>query len=474
MGFFDGTTTQNEGADQQQVDELNKALYAGTGTDSAAFVNGRAMIPENLESTMLNVIAQTKEDCKILNSLKTVNVKSTVHEKNRRTSHGDYRFLTVPEGGASSMTDQEIERAIYLQKFIQTKRSVTYQMEQVDTFEPAYASEKIAGIEVITKAAEYNIFHGDSAVIDTEFDGFLAAIRRSKDPNIIDLRGGTIGNRGEELFDEVAQIVHDRGGNIQKAMFPTVLAGDIKALFSDRIRYTMGGAAQSGPQNFSFNFNQEGLPPYFTAIGSNIKFTGLDAGPDKLYHVKGEVKAAGDPNERPEAVTSVTLAANTDANSLFETGDAGDYIYEVFAVNAKGISPGKAPAGAATVAAGKSVSITITPNKSKKVTGFTICRSAKNGSAVKEMVQISCGSGATTVHVDLNKDLPGTASMLFLTEHKLRPVYELGQLLPVSTYPLYPTVAAERPFLVLFYAALELNAPEWCALVDNIHYKGGF
>jgi hypothetical protein len=468
MGFFEGTTTQNEGVDQQQIDELNKALYAGYGTDSAAFVNGRAMIPENLESTMYNVIAQLKEDCKILNSLKTVNVKSTVHEKNRRTSHGDYRFLSVPEGGASTMTDQEIERVIYLQKFLQTKRSVTYQMEQVDTFEPAYASEKIAGCEVICKAAEHNIFHGDSAVIPTEFDGFLAAIRRSKEPNILDLRGGTIGNKGEALFDEVAQIIYERGGDIQKAMFPSILAGDIKELFTDRIRYSVGDR--------NFSFNQEGLPPYFTAIGSNIKFTGLDAGPDKFYRVKGEVKAAGDPIGRPDAPTSVSLAANTDvAGSEFAAGDAGEYFYKVFAVNAKGISEGVSPAGGVMVAAGGSVSITITPNKSKPVTGLIICRSKKNDSSkFMEMVQIPCGSGVTTVHVDLNKDLPGTASMLFLTVEKVRPVYELGQLLPVSTYPLYPTVSAERPFLVLFYAALEMNAPEWCALVENIHYRGGF
>jgi len=469
MGFFDGTSTQNDPVEQGQVDALNKALTTGHyETDSATFVNGRAMIPENLESTMISVVAATKEDCKVFNSLKTTNVKSTVHEKNRRKSHGDYRFLTVPEGGSSTMTDQEIERVIYLQKFIQTKRSITYQMEQVDTFEPAYASEKIAGVETVSKAAEYNIFHGDSKVIDTEFDGFLAAIKRSDKPNIVDLRGDTIGSRGEGLFDDVAQKVWERHGDIQKTYFPSVLARDIKELFTDRIRYEVG------VKNFSFT--QEGLPPYFTAIGSNIKFTGADAGPDKFYKVKGEVAAAGDPVKRPETPANVTLAANTGVmGSLFGDNDAGDYIYQVFAVNAKGISEGRMAAGIVTVVKGGSVTITITPNNAKPVSGYIICRSKKNDtSKLMEMVQIPAGTGATTVHADLNKDLPGTASMLFLTEHKIRPIYEFGQLLPVSTYPLYPTDAAERPFLVILFGALELNVPEFCALVDNIHYQGGF
>ena len=468
MGFFDGTSTEHEGAEQGQVEALNKALYAGTGTDSATFVNGRAMIPENLEATMIEVVAATKEDCKMLNALKTTNVRSTVHEKNRRTGHGDHRFLTVPEGGASSMTDQEIERVIYLQKFIQTKRSVTYQMEKVDTFEPAYSSEKIAGIQTICKAAEHNIFHGDSKVVPTEFDGFLAAIRRSKNPVIEDLRGDTIGSRGESLFDDIAQKVWDRNGDIQKALFPSVLAKDVKELFIDRLRYV------PGVENLSFT-KGNGLPPYSTAVGSDIKFSGENAGPDKFYRVKGVVSAAGDSEGRPLAPTSVAVAANTGvAGSLFLAADAGDFKYRVHSVNAKGISEGTDVTGAVTVGANGSVTITITPNTSRPVTGFIICRSKKDGDDVMEMVQIPASTDPTTVYTDLNKDLPGTASMLFLTEQKITPCYELGQLLPVSTYPLYPVDRAETPFLVIFYAALEVNTPEFCAIVDNIHYQGGF
>jgi hypothetical protein len=466
MGFFNGTSTESDGSEQQQVEALNKALYAGTGTDSSRFINGRALIPENLETTMLDIVAATKEDCKMLNSLKTTKVSSTVHEKNRRTSHGNYRFLTVEEGGTSLETDQAIERVIYQQKFTQTKRGISYQMEKVETFENAYASEKISGVEVICKALEYNIFHGDSSVIPSEFDGFLAAIRKSKDPNILDLRGETIGSRGERIFDDIARQVWERGGDIQKAIFPAVLARDIKDLFTERIRYPVG------TPNFSFT---EGLPPYYTAIGSNIKLTGEGAGPDKFFEVKGPVKADGNTNERPLAPSLVTLLAISDVTgSLFLANDEGDFTYMVFSINARGISEGQSPSGAVTVAAGSSVTITITPDKSRPVTGFIICRSKKDESEVMEMVQIPCSPDATTVYVDINKHLPGTASMLFLTETKIRPVYELGQLLPVSTYPLYPTNAAETPFLVLAFAALEVNAPEFCALVDNIKYTGGF
>jgi hypothetical protein len=299
-----------------------KALEAGYG---------------NSPATMVNVAAELKEDCKLFNSMKTVPVASTVHEENRRTSHGDYRFLSTNEGGKSRATDQAVERVFYEQKYLQTKRSVTLQMEKVRTFEDAYTSEKIAGVEVICKGAEYNMFHGDAAVVPTDFDGFPAAIRKSANPNIIDLRGASLGSGGEGLFDDAAQQVWDRGGDVSKVFFPSRLARDVKDLFTDRLCMMV--------KDKQATFDQ--IPDYPAAKTGNTVYTGLNA------------------------------------------------------------------------------------------------------------------------------NLPGTASMLFLTENRITPVYSLGQLLPVTTYPLYPHDAAVTPFPIILFCALEAHAPEFCALVDNISYQGG-
>jgi hypothetical protein len=461
MGYFEEAATSYQ---DQSSEALQKALEAGYGANSAAYINGRAMIPENCESSMVNVVAELKEDCKLFNSMKTVPVSSTVHEQNRRTSHGDYRFLSTQEGGRSRNTDQAIERVIFEQKYLQTRRGVTLQMEKVQTFEDAYTSEKIAGVEVICKGAEYNMFHGNAAVVPSDWDGFPTVIRNSKDPNIEDLRGATIASKGEKLFDDVAQRVWDRNGDISKAFFPSRLAQPIKDLFTDRLRMMV--------KDRQATFDQ--LPDYPTAIGSSIRFAGPNTGADKFYHVKGEVKAAGDPNERPEAPTSVTGVAVANApGSKFIGTDAGDYKYTVHSVNSSGISAGTPLTGAVTIGADGAINMTITVNKSKPVTGLIICRSAKDGDRVMEMTQIKCGDGATTAFQDLNIDLPGTASMLFLTENRITTVYRFGQLLPVSTFPLYPTDAAITPFLVILFGALEVTAPEHCALVDNIAYPGG-
>jgi len=463
-GFFDNVSSGEMSAGE--VNELQKALAAGYGTDSSQFTGGRALIPENLESEVVNVVAQLKEDCKVMNSVKKTPVRSTVHEVNLRTGHGDYRHLSVAEGGASIDTDQSLERKTFAMKYLQTRRSVTKQMEAAETFEGALASEKLAGVETIIKGAEYQCFHGDSAIVPTEFDGFLASIKKANaaDQNIINLKGSTLGNYGEKIFDEIAAMVRGKGGFLDKALFPTVLAKDIKEIFADKQRYLMNNPIP----NLSFKT----IPDYGTAIGANIALSGEEAGDDMFFEVKGEVVAEGDATRRPAAPASVTASASGSGSS-FTANDAGDYMYTVHAVNQYGISAGTSIAAAVTVAAGNKVALTITPGSGVAATGFIICRSKKDDTKVMEMDKVANSGNATTVYEDTNDELPGTASMIFLPKKRFQPVYTFGQLLPACTFPLAPTNTAETPFLVMLYGGLEVRAPKHCGLVKNISYNGG-
>ena len=463
-GFFDNVSSGEMSAGE--VNELQKALAAGYGTDSSQFTGGRALIPENLESEVVNVVAQLKEDCKVMNSVKKTPVRSTVHEVNLRTGHGDYRHLSVAEGGASIDTDQSLERKTFAMKYLQTRRSVTKQMEAAETFEGALASEKLAGVETIIKGAEYQCFHGDSSIVPTEFDGFLASIKKANaaDQNIINLKGSTLGNYGEKIFDEIAAMVRGKGGFLDKALFPTVLAKDIKEIFADKQRYLMNNPIP----NLSFKT----IPDYGTAIGANIALSGEEAGDDMFFEVKGEVVAEGDATRRPAAPTSVTASASGSGSS-FTANDAGDYMYTVHAVNQYGISAGTSIAAAVTVAAGNKVALTITPGSGVAATGFIICRSKKDDKKVMEMDKVANSGNTTTVYEDTNDELPGTASMIFLPKKRFQPEYTFGQLLPACTFPLAPTNTAETPFLVMLYGGLEVRAPKHCGLVKNISYNGG-
>lgn len=459
MAFFD-----NSGANEYQ-EELEKALSAGYGTNSADFEGGRAIIPEDCEQETLNILDMTKDDCKVMASLKTEKVRSTVHEKNLREDEGDFRHLTTTEGGDSEETDQQVKRKTFEMKYVQTKRGITRQMIESETFEGALASEKISGINTVLKSSEYQCFHGDSRVVPTEFDGFETQIRNAKKAhqNILDLRGATIGSYGEKVFDEISLKVFRNGGSLEKAYFPPVLAKDIKALFEDRIRF--------GVEDKQYSFGR--ILDYPTATGETIRLSGNDAGADKFYYAKGEVYAEGNAQKRPSTPSGFTATPVASASgSKFTGSDAGDYLYEVHAVNAAGYSEGKALSVAVAVASGAGVKLSITAASGNETTGYIICRSAKNGNRVMEMVRIPANENGTTEYTDLNEDLPGTASMILLTENKVQPIIKFGQLMPVCTIPL-GKVKAKDEFLVATYGGLMVYAPKFCGLVSNIGYGGG-
>jgi hypothetical protein len=458
--FFDGGAETGAGSEEM----LLKALAAGHGTDSATFTGGRALIPEDCETTMVNAMREQREDCKIMNTFKKTPVKSTVHEYNRRTGTGDIDFGTTEEGGISQEDGQAIERITRNVKYIQQYREVTEQMNVVDSFENAFESEKLAGTINILKIAERLSIHGDRDVIPTEFDGMIKQIKKTNQErrNIIDFRGQTIQTKGEKFFSEMVRMISEQGGEANKIFFPLILSDDIQELCRDRIR---------------FGTNDRNMTPVFdsypTPLGT-LKF-GEDAGPDKMFRVRGPIVSKGDPLQKPNAPQSVTVAADDETGSKFEGSDAGNYIYQVFAINKYGISDGKSPAAAVAVASGEGVTITITPDSAKPGTGFIICRTVPGGTAdqVMEMVRIPKSQDAATVYLDLNDDLPGTTDMIFITEKKLQTIAEFYQLLPMRLYRMNPVNRLVTPFILALWGVLDLKVPEWCGLTKNIAYQGG-
>lgn len=482
--FFDNVENIG-GAGNQET--LEKALTAGYGTNAADYTGGRALQPEDLETTLVNVLTTRQADFKVFNSLQRQTVKSTEHQYVRRLGIGDDGFLFVAEGEGGVESDQEIERKSLAMKYIITKGSITKQMEMVSSLEDAYNSEKLAATIRICRAAERGIFHGDSSIIGTQFDGLLKSITdsannisRSEDKRatVVDLHGYEIGEdvaatdkdilTHEDLFDDIATKVFEKGGDLTKALFPPVVAGQFRNLYNKKLRYMVGdnhlGLAQ--------------LPDIPTAIGSSIRIKGNDAGADKMFFIKDKVASKGDTLKRPNAPASVSLTVNASpvkGESKFRATDAGDYTYVVHAINQYGISAGTAAGAAATVAAGKSVSITITPDSNGAVpTGYIITRSAKDGSIVMEMVTIPAQGATAVIYEDCNDDLPGTANIILLSEltQEAKQNLAFAQLMALSTFPLPITDGLTKPFAVALFGALEHRAPEFDALIKNVGVQG--
>jgi hypothetical protein len=405
---------------------------------------------------------EQQEDFKLMNTLKKTPVKATVHQFNMRTNAGDEDNGFVGEGGPAPEDSQDIVRKYREMKYIQKYREITEQMRVVDTFENAEASETLAGTISVLKTAEKYCFHGDSDVVPKQFDGLISQVKKTEiaKRNIVDLRGKTIASAGERIFTDMAMRISDRGGEANKVFYPLILGQDIQDLCKDRLRFGTDDERMAAV-----------FKDYPTIYGT-LRIAD-DAGPDKLFKPRHIITPGGDPGSLPNA-PAVTAAAAGDG-SLFLAVDAGNYNYTVYAVNEYGISEGASPAGAVAVAVGNVVTLTITPNAIKPGTGFIICRSPKDGGAVMEMVRVGRDKqNATTVVVDKNEDLPGTADMLFITEKKLQTVAEFFQLLPLRKYRMPPpSNRLVTPFIMALWGTPALKVPEWCGVVKNIQYAGG-
>lgn len=468
---------------QSQNTELEKALEAGYGTDAASFTQGRSLQREDLEATLVTVLDVKQKDLKLFHKLHKQPVTSTVHQVERQTDVGDDEFLFVGESEKASEGDPTFQRKIYETKYTTSKWEVSHPLSLTDNVENAINASKVAAVMRVSKGTERCIFHGNSAASPKQYDGLIKIIEDSAKntsvaerlrATVMDIRGLEIGesdtidgeviDAGEALFDDIAEKVYSKGGDLAEAYFPPVVSRQFKNMFSSRLRLSTKDE----------QFAMDKLPKIITATNSVINITD-DAGADKMFRVKGPVVAAGNSAKRPNTPTSITGVAASDSASKFTTAYAGNYVYGVHAINAYGISAA-ATSSSITVAAGEKVTLTITPDTNgEAATGFIITRSKAGGSDLMEMVRVANSGNSTTVVVDFNEDLPGTAQIVLLTPttDEMRPNASFGQLMGMSNFDLPTDSSLAHRGVVALYGMLEVRAPEYCAMIKNVGYSGG-
>lgn len=465
-GLFDGSNQKVGDVGYGSVigDELMKALSAGYGTDSANMTGGRALIPQDIERSVINALAVKKQDFKLMNLLKNEKVGSTVHEYTRRNDAGAFQLIFGTEGANARDTSQTLERVTKLVKYMQTYRQITLQMRVAKTLEDAEASEKEAGIFTVLKGAEHGLFHGHSASVPQQFDSVQSQVLSSVGPNgalnVYDMRGTTLLKNGEKAFKEVARMTYDNGGFLTHSFMPTILASDMQDVVKDRIRFNTGDKAGTNV-----------VENYPTPFSDAILIAGKEAGPDKMFFARNGITSIGAAADKPNAPAIAGVAVG-DAASQFVAADAANYTYAVHAIDENGISVASATATIA-VAAGDKVTLTITHDAIKPGTGFIVTRGKKGvATDLREIGRIAKASGATSTFVDYNAVLPGTGDILLLSHDVASPTIQWDQFLPAMKFDLYPTMSAIIPFLIVMFGTPDVKVPWFHGVIRNVSDQG--
>jgi hypothetical protein len=436
-------------ANMETLEMLNKALSAGSGVDAGSFTGGRALIPESMDTTLVNIL-HSQDDAILFKKLKKQPIKSPVHQWDQRTGVGAEDGAWVAEGADSIEGSQDIARKYLTAKYLQTLRKVTLQASISNMIEDAVSLEKNAGTLWIIRQVEKSLFYGSSANVSVQPDGLLSQIPTS---NVVDIRGkaGSTTNF-EAAITTAARTIRENYGKASDLFCSTMVMADVQALLRDRIRWGAGELGAAGSSVFT---------KYPTPFGTPE----LNA---DIFIQEGAAPGAGSTitASRPGQPTIASAVRSADALSKFLTGDNGNYYYKVVGVNQYGDSIASAESTVVAVQVGDKVTLTITDG-SPVCTAYKIFRTKKDGASGSTVLYCFTAPKAATV-IDYNEWLPGTSQAFVLTMDSVYDAIEWAQFLPLMKFDLFPTNAAVIPFLMLLFGGLAVKKPVQHVVIKNI------
>ncbi|UCF48288.1 MAG: hypothetical protein JSU89_14150 [Myxococcales bacterium] len=458
-----GSTTQ------QDVDNLNKALTAGQDRDPPGAItagDGFALRVESLESTLKNVTYRM-EHVKFWRNVPKLPAYNTVEEYNRISSYGDNPDAGyIDEGDLPSEDDTTYSREFSIVKYLGTTRRVTHVMSLV---KPAHgsvlAAEAVNGTMHLLRVIERGLFFARSDLSSLQFDGFEKLIEDGAPAaNIIDLRGAPL---SEDVLTDGALTISDApnyGIPTDLYLNPRTKADLVKAFFPKE-RYDLFTKTSQGLVGLDIQG--------FTSPAGDVRFNA-----DTFIDDGGGPNAAivGDASKVPSAFTvstGPTVAA--DGLSQFVTEDAGDYFYEIVAVNRYGRSAAQllvAGPTAVTVGSGDKVTFGLTPGAIQPA-WWEIFRTKVGGAAGTERLILrvphTTAAAEETIN-DYNANLPNTTSA-FMFQQNLENM-SFKQLAPMVKVPL-ATIDTSIRFMLLLYGVPVLYSPGKNVLFKNIGRAAG-
>jgi hypothetical protein len=444
-----------------QLDELNKALTVGYGTDSASFTGGDALRPQSLESS-LKIVTFQSEHIRFWKDIPKMPAYSTVEEFNVLEGYGAGHGGFVNDGELPVTQDTTYRRNYALVRFLGTTREVTLGMTWI---RPAHGDvvtlETKNGILWLLEKLERALFWGNSNVVTEEFDGLFTLLQANLpagSENIIDLKGQPL---DQTTMNLASRIIADNYGNA------TDFYGSYQSL--EGLASSMYPKERIGAS----------LPSADGTVGVAINKFVSQSG---LINLKGDVflKAGGAPptaatnSQAPATPTIANELTPADTATKFTTGLGGVFYYKVTAVNRFGESA-PVTSSAITIADGDKCTFEVSDGGGGfPATGFKIYRTEKSGASttVKYIMSVAraAGGGATTV-TDLNEWLPNCSHSLMLQNNTQSLAFK--QLMPMVKLPLARISPSVR-WMQLMAGTPVLYAPKKNCIIKNIGpYTGG-
>ena len=464
----------------QEVDQLNKALEAGTSYLDAPSTRsgGGALQVESLDASLKSVTYEMK-NIKMWPLMAKDQAFNTIEEYNRQDAYGDQGQGFIAEGALPRSEDSSYSRQVQRVRFIGVTRELTHVYTLVrNAHGDAIAREIRSGTMRILEIVERNLFDGrghysnagkfdgaDAAILDADlkWDGLDKQIRRGNsdasaqasaftgyglaEDVIADQRGNIL---DEDALEDGGRIVVENFGMPNLMQLDTKAHSDLARQFYPKERINPMGVA-NGKAGFV-------LQQFVSSAGA------FDLVSNVFIRPKRGASPVADAPAAPGAPTATANAAPV-ADSKWAAADAGDYTYKATAISEAGESAQSASSAAATVAADGSVSVAIPATAGAHA--YAVYRSVEGDDSGHEFIGYvapAAVGGAATME-DLDHKKPGLASAYLLSNES--EVVRFKQLAPLMKMDLAIIATAYR-WMQLMYGTPIVYAPRKNLIFENI------
>lgn len=463
--------------------DLVKALQAQEGeTDIANLQGGGALQPQSLEATLAMLTFQEKH-LKLWKDITKIKAFSTLEEYSIQDGYGSeggfVGQLENPDEG-----DPDFRREFAVVKYIRDLWRTSDVLTHAKTITSAEMKNKQAAMMRSLRTWERTMFFGDSAIIPQSFDGILKTVETNGTvDHVIDMRGSAL---NENIMRQAAELISVNYGTATDMYLSPGVQTSIDSILFD------AGSQRYNQEAVSSNSGLIGLGNKVTQMVTS--FGNFNFKPDIFIRPEVEtvpkIKDSANPKNLVEGATSpkapampsFVLSAQpaTVPGSLWAASGSGGavsgtYGYRVAAVNQYGKSQAAAAATETSVDAG-SITVTITPGGgASPATGFIIYREATPGTGIYlKMKEVANSGQATTVHVDLNVDLPGTSVSFLLDNTSVGEDRSIAfsQLAPMHSVE-YAKIGPYRWGTVNMYGVPKYYAPLKYVVFKNVGIKKG-
>jgi hypothetical protein len=454
--------------------DLIKALEASNyQTDVATLTGGGALGVQSLDTAMKTTV-QENEHFTLFNKLQQTSATNIVDEYTRQNNIGGFLGgSTNAQMGVVRAAQGDYSREVGLVKFLMTLRQVGYVLNIGKNIVEATAVEERNGALQLLTDSNYLLYHGNADASPTQFDGIFNIIDKEilagnmSSDNVVDLDGDKLDDISAFSKINVAVSRYGSWGRSTDVFLPNSVQQDLNMGLDPAFRW---GPGQNVPQ---IGAHVEGIRLQNGVLKTNMDTFIHDEQNPMVSPFETNFAAIATANVAFKPVSLAGVAAS-DTASNFSASRAGNYYYAVEAIGANGEGMSQVTKSAqVAVASGNKVTLTITASSANTETGYRIFRSKQNGvntTSEFRLMTVVKKSGATTVYVDLNRDIPGTVRVPLLNMGQNADAIGWRQFQPMTKIPL-PFGVGGVPVISWFqflFGYLRVTKPKHHGYIKNV------